>query len=213
MGVNLSIFFQGLQSSQNIINRSGHNVANVNTKGFKATNSLTGSTNFSVSTFQFSGQNLDLGIEGDGFFRVKDPNGRSLYSRKGDFSLNSEGEIVDSKGYKLDVDFKLDANQPFAINKDGSVYQGGQQLGKIDIYNFNGKQELLKVSGGYFSPVREEPGIASGSLIASGVREASNTDIAEEMVAQILGSVSYEANIKGMKVMNEILGETLDLKG
>ena len=213
MGVNLNVFFQGLQSSQNIINRSGHNVANLNTKGFKATDSLTGSTNFSVSTFQFTGNNLDLGIEGDGFFKVNDQNGKSLYSRKGDFSLNSEGEIVDSKGHKLDADFRLDANQPFAINKDGSVYQGGEQIGKIDVYNFNGKQELQKVSGGYFSSVREDPVITNSSLIASGVREGSNTSIAEEMVAQILGSSAYEANIKGIKVMDEILGETLDIKG
>ncbi len=213
MGVNLNVFLNGLQSSQNIINRSGHNVANLNTKGFKSTNSLTGSTNFSVSSFQFTGQNLDLGIEGDGFFKLKDENGSPLYSRKGDFSLNAEGEVVDSKGYKLDVDFKLDANQPFAINKDGSVFQGGEQIGKIDVYNFNGKQDLLKVSGGYFSPVREDPVISNTSSITSGVREGSNTDIAEEMVAQIIGSAAYEANIKGIKVMDEILGETLDIKG
>ena len=72
---------------------------------------------------------------------------------------------------------------------------------------------LDKTTGGYFSPVREDPGIANSSFINAGVREASNTDIAEEMVAQILGSASYEANIKGLKVMDEILGETLDIKG
>jgi flagellar basal-body rod protein FlgG len=212
MGINLSTIFRGLNDSSNILNRSGHNIANLNTYGYKATNSLTGSTNFSGSNFIYTGQNLDLGIEGDGFFKVKNQDGESFYSRKGDFSLDAEGKIVDSNGYKLDVNFKLDANQPFAINKDGSVYQNGEKKGEIRAYTFKGKQELTRHSGGYFLPVREEPVISNNAIINSGVRESSNTDIAEEQIAQIIGSRTYEANIKGLKVLDNILGIALDIK-
>ncbi len=213
MGVNLNVFLPGLQRSEQILNRSGHNVANINTDGFKATDSLSGKTNYSVSSFRFTGNNLDLAIEGDGFFRVRDSEGNAFYSRQGGFSFNAAGEIVDSNGHKLDVDFTLNPSQPFAINKDGAVFQDGAQVGKIDVFNFNGKQELQKHGGGYVTALNEEPGISTTASISAGFREGSNTDIAEEQVAQILGSTAYKANIKGIKVMDEIIGETLDLLG
>ena len=211
MGLNLSVFFQGLESSKKIINRSAHNTANVNTRAYKSVNSLTGSTDFSISSFSFSGNSLDLGISGDGFFKVLNSEGKALYSRKGDFSFDKEGNIVDSNGYKLDVDFKLDPNQPFAISKDGSVFQNGQQMGEIGVYDFMGKQDLVRESGGYFSGI-SEPQKVNNAAVLSGSRELSNTDISVEQVAQILGKTSYAANIRGLKVMDEILGETLDLK-
>jgi flagellar basal-body rod protein FlgG len=211
MGFNLSVFFQGLDSSKSIINRSAHNTANINTRAFKATNSLTGTTDFTISSFSFSGNSLDLSISGRGFFKVIDTNGRELYSRKGDFSFDNEGNIVDSKGYKLDVDFKLDPNQPFAIDRNGSVFQNGREAGRIEVFDLSGKQQLVKENGGYFQGSKN-PVQINNSVILSGNQELSNTDIPLEQVSQIMGKVSYEANIKGIKVMDELLGETLDLK-
>jgi len=213
LGINFSSFFGGLKNSVNIIDRSANNLANLNTKGFKSTNSLTGQTDFSTSTFFFTGQKLNLGIEGKGFFKLTSQDGKAIYTRNGNFSLNSEGKIVDSNGNYLDTDLKINPNQPFAINKDGSVYQNSKKIGRIDIYDFAGKGEMIKVSGGYIPTVGQEPVKTEISKISSGYLETSNSDIATEQVAQIIGTRSYEANIKGMRVIDEILGETLDIKG
>jgi flagellar basal-body rod protein FlgG len=212
LGINFNTFFGGLKSSIDIINRSANNIANLNTKGFKSTNSLTGKTDFSTSTFLFTGQKLDLGIEGEGFFKLTSQEGKTIYTRNGNFSLNSEGKIVDPNGNFLDSDLKINPNQPFAINEDGSVYQNNKIIGKIDIYDFSGKQEMIKVRGGYIPTIGQNPSENSLAKITSGNLETSNSDIATEQVSQIIGTTSYEANIKGMKVIDEILGEVLDIK-
>jgi flagellar hook protein FlgE len=53
----------------------------------------------------------DLAIQGDGFFKVNSPDG-SVYTRNGNFSLNSDNKLVNSQGYFL---------QGFAVNDDGTV--------------------------------------------------------------------------------------------
>lgn len=52
---------------------------------------------------QFTGNTLDMAIEGDGFFIVKDtgPNPNDAYTRAGNFYMDKSGAIVDSNGKYL----------------------------------------------------------------------------------------------------------------
>ena len=58
-------------------------------------------TQFGPGSFETTSNATDCAINGDGFFIVKDPNGASYYTRAGSFSLNTNGDLVDTNGYTV----------------------------------------------------------------------------------------------------------------
>jgi len=112
----------GLRAHQLRMDVIGNNIANVNTTGFKSSRvsfmdvfsqtMSNGSTdqnpqqvglgvgvastdlNMSAGSMQMTGRALDLGIEGNGFFIVKDSNGTLQYTRAGNFDWSSQGYLV-----------------------------------------------------------------------------------------------------------------------
>ncbi len=127
MAILTSLFtgISGLNANGTSLSVIGNNIANVNTVGFKASRasfadvlsqSLTGSsgsqigrgvylsdvsTLFSQGSMETTSGALDFGIDGEGFFLVNDTAGSSFYSRAGQFSINSDGYIVNPEGYFL----------------------------------------------------------------------------------------------------------------
>lgn len=127
MAILTSLFtgISGLNANGTSLSVIGNNIANVNTVGFKASRaafadvlsqSLTGSsgsqigrgvylsdvsTLFSQGSMETTSSALDFGIDGEGFFQVNDSAGTSFYSRAGQFSMNSDGDIVNPEGYFL----------------------------------------------------------------------------------------------------------------
>jgi flagellar hook protein FlgE len=57
--------------------------------------------NFSQSSFQSTGNALDMAIQGNGFFTLQTPAGQQVYSRAGNFTINSIGNLVASDGSKV----------------------------------------------------------------------------------------------------------------
>jgi len=128
----------GLNAAQADLNVKSHNIANVNTTGFKGSRaefadvysiSAFGSSNtaigsgtvlsnvaqqFSQGNLEFTDNSLDLAIQGQGFFALAPDkaSGEVLYSRAGAFGVNSEGFISNSAGQFL---------RTFPVNTDGTV--------------------------------------------------------------------------------------------
>lgn len=122
----------GLKSASTMLDVTGNNIANVSTTGFKSSRTEfadiyatsvvgAGSSNtpgsgvtvsgisqdFSAGTIEFTNNNLDLAINGSGFFQLSDGQGGTTYSRAGAFELNKEGQIISKtgkflQGYGLD---------------------------------------------------------------------------------------------------------------
>ncbi|KGK41507.1 flagellar hook protein FlgE [Nitrincola sp. A-D6] len=124
----------GLKSASTMLDVTGNNIANVGTTGFKSSRTEfadiyatsvvgAGSSNtpgsgvtvsgisqdFSAGTIEFTNNNLDLAINGSGFFQLSDGQGSTTYSRAGAFELNKEGQII-SKSGKFLQGYGLDAN-------------------------------------------------------------------------------------------------------
>lgn len=59
------------------------------------------SKNFTAGTWVATGGTTDLMIQGNGFFTVKASGGEMYYTRAGDFSFDSDGDLVTSDGYKV----------------------------------------------------------------------------------------------------------------
>lgn len=109
----------GLQASTTALDVVGNNLANMNTQGFKssdisfedAINEATSTlqigagvgqtitdTNFVQGNIENTGQAMNLAIQGNGFFIVQNTSGQTMYTRDGNFSLNSQGQMVDANG-------------------------------------------------------------------------------------------------------------------
>ncbi|HEX9011002.1 MAG TPA: flagellar hook protein FlgE [Holophagaceae bacterium] len=118
----------GLSTNANALNVIGNNLSNINTVGFKGSSttfrdifstSLTGtatqgngnpiqfglgvqvnsvSQDFSQSSFQSTGNALDMAIQGNGFFTLQTVDGRQVFSRAGNFTRNNNGYLVASDG-------------------------------------------------------------------------------------------------------------------
>ncbi len=118
----------GLSTNANALNVIGNNLSNINTVGFKGSSttfrdifstSLTGtatqgngnpiqfglgvqvnsvSQDFSQSSFQSTGNALDMAIQGNGFFTLQTVDGRQVFSRAGNFTRNNDGYLVASDG-------------------------------------------------------------------------------------------------------------------
>ncbi len=125
MGILTSMFsaVSGLNTYGNAMSVIGNNIANVGTAGFKSSRAsfadlvsasigggaTTGQvglgvflndvqTSFVQGSLSNTGNTLDLAIDGNGFFNVRDAAGTVSYSRAGQFEVNNLGEIVDPSG-------------------------------------------------------------------------------------------------------------------
>jgi flagellar hook protein FlgE len=127
MGSSLWSGISGLNASSKQMDVIANNVANVNTIGYKAgktffadvlSQSISGGSSgsmqvgrgvevtevgtlFSPGSFETTGNATDLAIDGDGFFMVNDEDAATFYTRAGAFHLDSNGNLVDTNGYKL----------------------------------------------------------------------------------------------------------------
>ncbi len=114
----------GLNANMTALSVIGNNIANMNTVGFKASRvsfadilsqSITGVSGtsqiglgvtlsavtplFNQGTFETTSSGLDLAIDGDGFFILRDSSGALFYSRAGQFNIDKDGYIVNPEGY------------------------------------------------------------------------------------------------------------------
>ncbi len=105
----------GLFSFSRSLNTVSNNVANMNTPGFRGSDSffsnISGSRGTRISgeglrtdsgDIRQTGNTTDLAIEGDGYFILSDTDGNIHYTRAGQFRFNEEGLLVDSvSGYRV----------------------------------------------------------------------------------------------------------------
>ncbi len=147
-----------------------------------------------------TGRELDLAIEGRGFFQVKDPSGKIVYCRAGHLARNSNGQIVSESaktGRLLEPAITIPADVTgISISPEGVVsyrlpdQQTLQQAGTIQLANFINPQGLLKIGENLYEETEGSGCATTGSPGSSGtgigkVRqgwiEKSNVDLRREM--------------------------------
>jgi flagellar basal-body rod protein FlgF len=125
-----------------------------------------------------TGNDLDLAIEGDGYFVLQTPAGER-YTRHGSFRLDQAGQVVNSLGYPLLSDggpITINPEDgPISIARDGTVSTAAGRQGKVRVVRFEDAQQLEKTVNSLFSsedpalPI-ERPTIEQGSLEMSNVQ-------------------------------------------
>lgn len=181
---------------------------------------------FSQGNFQETGNSLDLAIEGDGFFKITQPDGTVAYTRSGAFKLNSEGQIVTSDGYLIEPSITIPSDATsVSISSDGivSVKQSDStsttEVGNIELGRFINPAGLQAMGKNLFLPTPASGDVTAGTpgeggfgTIAQGYLEMSNVSVVEEMVNMIIAQRAYEINSKAIQTSDDMLQMANNLK-
>ena len=162
----------------------------------------------------------DVGIQGEGYFRVTLPDGTTGYTRDGSFKLDSQRRLVTSDGYLLADGITFNENSPvdsIVIAGDGQVSEtpaGGtqQNVGRIMLARFVNPAGLTAIGKNLFivseasgQPIEGNPGEDGAGTLTQGTLEMSNVQIVEEMVNMIVSQRAYESNSKAITTSDSML--------
>jgi len=181
---------------------------------------------FTAGDLTQTSNELDMAIEGDGFFQIQQTDGTTAYSRAGAFKKDSQGRIVTSDGNPLLPEIVIPSNATkINIGSDGtvSVTQSGQTttttVGSIQLSLFSNPSGLSSLGKNLYqqtdssgSPTTGTPGQNGLGTISQGYLEMSNVSVAEEMVNMIVGQRAYEINSKAVQTADEMLQTANNLR-
>jgi flagellar basal-body rod protein FlgG len=164
-----------------------------------------------------TGNQLDLALNGRGWFQISGPNNHLLYTRAGSFGRNAQGQLVTQDGYQVIPNITLPQNATnITIISDGTVYVDTgtgmlQQAGQITIANFPNEAGLQAQGGNLYqettssgNPQVAAPGQPGYGTIQQGYLEGSNVDPVQEITNLISAQRNYEMNSKIIQATDEM---------
>jgi flagellar basal-body rod protein FlgG len=171
-----------------------------------------------------TGQQLDLAIQGDGFFEVQQADGTLAYTRDGSFKLNAQGQVVTADGLPVASGFQtIQAGATgITISSTGAVsVQGpnGTQNFQLNLVRFPNPAGLASMGGNLYNetpasgtPTTGQAGTAGFGSVLQGYLESSNVSIVEEMVNLITAQRAYEINSKSVQASDQMLQNVANMK-
>ncbi|MEA4831980.1 MAG: flagellar hook-basal body protein [Oscillospiraceae bacterium] len=214
----------GAIGSQNSLDITANNIANVNTQGYKTQRAVFSelmSTTVNGSDISVGngsrvsavnrdtengapanmGLTLDAAIHGDGYFAVKGYDGEISYTRCGNFLLSEENG----------ANYLVTSSGEYILGADGGkikVENGSESdsIYKAALYRFDNPEAMMLLGGGKYA-VSENSGEAipdSESEITVHTEEQSNVEIISEMTDMIRAQRSFQYNIKMVQTADEI---------
>ena len=173
---------------------------------------------------KLTGNSLDLGVDGAGFFEIELPNGEQRYTRNGTFRQDANGRLVTAEGYLLSDQVQIPPDsQGVSISADGEVYSLGEgnvqnQIGTIRLHVFPNPTGLRAMGGNYFAgtpssgePAATQPTTAGAGMVKQGYLERSNVETVDELVSLIVAQRNYEVNSRAIRVSDEMLQQVNQL--
>lgn len=168
---------------------------------------------------------LDVAIEGKGFFQIERPDGNIAYTRGGAFKLDSNGRMTSSDGYPLIPEITIpDGAKQISIGKTGIVSvvidadTEPTEVGTIELASFTNAaglaavgQNLFEETGSSGAATIGTPGEEGYGILIQAFLEGSNVNIVEEMTNMITTQRAYEINSKTITTSDEMMKTTNDL--
>lgn len=172
-----------------------------------------------------TGNELDVAIEGAGFFQVEMPNGTTAYTRSGSFKRDSNGRLTTSDGYPILPSITIpDGSRQITIGETGIVSaiigadSTSTEVGAFETVTFTNNSGLTSVGRNLFvesaasgAPQAAVPGTDGYGTLAQNYIEGSNVNIVEEMAAMITTQRAYEINSKSIQSSDQMMQTTNQL--
>lgn len=170
-------------------------------------------------------EQLDVAIVGEGFFRVQNAEGETLYTRDGAFKVGPDGTVMTSQGFAaLDFPTPPVGATSIVINEAGGItfmseQEGVLGRGNMSLARFRNSSGLLAMGSNLFreteasgAPTVGAPGLNGFGSVQQGYLETSNVNIVEEMVNMILAQRAYEINSKSIQTSDAMMQQVAQLK-
>jgi flagellar hook protein FlgE len=251
----INIIRTGLDASNKEISTISHNLANGSTIGFKkssagftdiysqqvelkdnidvglGTRFVGTQRNHQQGSFIQTNGALDIAINGNGFFLAKSIDGSISYTRDGSLTMDSEGNVISSKGDKILSENGSDLKIPFQVKNEkgeieslaevridengavNSIYSNGSAtvVGNVGLAVFANETGLKEVGMNQYKPTpmsgAAKIGIAGENnfgRIQSGALEASNTDATAEMAKMIKAQQAFSGSSRMLQAEADI---------
>jgi flagellar basal-body rod protein FlgG len=183
------------------------------------------SRNFSQGALTQTGNQLDMAINGQGFFQIQMPDGGTAYTRDGSFQVDAQGQLVTSNGYLLSPSITVPPNaQSVTVGRDGVVSATLPSattptvLGQLQLAGFMNPAGLEPRGGNLFTETAASgtaqtanPGSNGLGVLNQGAVEGSNVNVVEELVAMIQSQRAYEINSEAIQTSDQMLARLSQL--
>jgi len=214
----------GIKARTDSLDMLANNMANSGTAGFKGDREFYNLyeqalpvverqyTDFSQGQFVATGNPLNVALNGKGFFALNSPSG-TVYTRAGNFHVSTANELETQEGYTVrnvldnGHPLKVDPKQNIQIAKDGTVRQGGQDLGQIEIAQPSSPSDTLKKLGSTYFALVDKNGAAPLSTdteVLQGQIEQSNVPAADSAVKLVSVMRQFEMMQKAISLGTEM---------
>lgn len=225
-----------LVSRTQALDTLANNLANASTVGFRAEHnvfssvlaSAQGSTGsalnqamnsfgiLSGTTFdqtqgamQKTGNDLDVAIQGPGYFVVDTANG-PVYTRNGGFQVSSQGELTTAAGDPVIGDSGPITLLPgkISISANGTISSKGAVAGKLKVVEFSPGTQLTSIGNTYYSAPEANAAPAEKSDVRQGMLESSNVNPVANMVELVSAQRSTEMMQRAMSMFSSEIDKT-----
>ena len=165
---------------------------------------------FAQGVLQRTDQPLDVAIQGEGFIRVRLPDGRQALTRDGSLRVDGAGRLVTLvRRARPAARHHSRRRRPeqVSIGPDGTVLAGGRRIGRIEIVSVRSPQELQPVGDNAFLATPESGAVRAApatTALTQGALEMSNVDMADAMVAMIESQRAFQLTSKAIQTQDQM---------
>jgi flagellar basal-body rod protein FlgG len=170
-------------------------------------------------TLSTTGNDLDIAIRGEGFFKIQMPDGTFSYTRDGSFSTDATGRIVNAQGNLLQPTITIPtASSQLTISAAGAVSvivpgsTTATTLGTITLTRFINKAGLNPVGDNLFTETAASGTPQDGTANLDGFGdmqqrnlEQANVEVVTEISDLIAAQRAYEMNAKVISAADQML--------
>jgi flagellar basal-body rod protein FlgG len=223
----------GMAAQQTRMDALANDVANANTDGYKRTRvafrdllyardasgrvssgagagATTVGRGFEQGSLRETGNGLDVAIAGEGFLRVRRPDGTDALTRDGALRLDPRGRLTTQRGELVQPAITVPQGADpakIAIAADGTVTSGAQALGRIDVVTVRAPEGLQPVGDNLFvaTAASGQPQAAPATRLLPGQVEASNVDMGDVMTQMMDSQRSYQLASRAVQMQDQLL--------
>jgi flagellar basal-body rod protein FlgF len=163
----------------------------------------------SQGALQKTGNDLDIAIEGRGYFVLQTAGG-PMYTRNGSFQVSAQGQLVTSTGDAVMGEQGAISMPPgpVSISSDGTISSNGAVTGKLKVVEFPAGTELTNVGNTLLSAPANTATPATQSSVRQGMLESSNVNPIIGMVQLVTAQRSAEMMQRALSMFNSEIDKT-----
>ncbi len=177
----------------------------------------------SQGSIQPTEKELDMAIQGDGFFQIQMPDGSTAYTRAGTFERDANGTLVTADGFTVEPGITIPNNaRGLSIAADGTVQVvlgnnngAATTIGRVELARFLNQSGLQAIGDNLFletassgNALTGNPGDEGFGSLRQGYIEIANVNSVTEISDLIAAQRAYEMNARVVRAADEMLSNT-----